>query len=195
MESGGCNREVTKSGYAYTARARKPVIAERGQFSRICVEVDLRKQLTPKVTVREHVLPVQYERLHMICFGCGKFRHRKEACLGLDHDQMEANNFEQSKTMVVQEVTLLKQLVVDGKVVAREDDFGGWMIPQHQLQRNRIQSRRNLRENACFNHETKGNGSRFDILNGENEEIENHDMQGDMTNEEERIEKVTYVDE
>ena len=65
---------------------------ERGRFARICVEVDLQKQLIPKILIRRRVNSVQYEGLHLICFSCGKFGHRKEACsksLPRPVDQME----------------------------------------------------------------------------------------------------------
>ena len=47
---------------------------------------------------------------------------------------------------MVQEATTLHQLVADNKVVAGYEDFGGWMLPQHQILKNRNQSLRNQRE-------------------------------------------------
>lgn len=53
---------------------------ERGQFARICVEVDLRKALLPIVRVRKTWYKVEYEGLPLICFECGRFGHRLEQC-------------------------------------------------------------------------------------------------------------------
>lgn len=52
----------------------------RGQFARICVELDLSKVLVPQVVVRNEPLKVVYEGLHAICFSSGVYGHKKEAC-------------------------------------------------------------------------------------------------------------------
>ena len=52
-------------------------IQSRGKFARICVELDLDKPLQPKAIVREYLLNMQYEGLHVVCF---KFEHLIENC-------------------------------------------------------------------------------------------------------------------
>lgn len=55
-------------------------IQSRGQFARICVEIDLAKPLQPKVFVRGEALKLEYEGLHSVCFSCGVYGHRVETC-------------------------------------------------------------------------------------------------------------------
>lgn len=57
----------------------------RATFARICVEIDLRKKLVPKFSVLSHEFSLEYERLHLICFHCGKYEHRAEACCEPHH--------------------------------------------------------------------------------------------------------------
>lgn len=52
----------------------------RGQFARICVEIDLTKKLVSKIEVLGHVLKLEYEGLHSICFHCGRFGHKLNQC-------------------------------------------------------------------------------------------------------------------
>lgn len=52
----------------------------RGQFARICVELDLSKPLVPQVVVRGVPLKLVYEGLHAICFSCGVYGHRMGSC-------------------------------------------------------------------------------------------------------------------
>ncbi|KAF7822242.1 ribonuclease H [Senna tora] len=52
-----------------------------GKFARICVEINLKKQLVPQVEVRGRSYAVEYEGLHLICFHCGRYGHSKDLCL------------------------------------------------------------------------------------------------------------------
>lgn len=55
-------------------------IRSRGQFARICVELDLTKPLISQVVVRGEMLNLEYEGLHSICFHCGVYGHRMDVC-------------------------------------------------------------------------------------------------------------------
>ncbi|KAK7275492.1 hypothetical protein RIF29_16611 [Crotalaria pallida] len=55
-------------------------IHSKGKFSRICVEIDLMKKLVPMVNVLGIKVNLEYEGLHMICFNCGMYGHRADAC-------------------------------------------------------------------------------------------------------------------
>lgn len=54
--------------------------AERGKFARMCVEVDIKKPLLAKFRLRRTVRKIEYEGLHLVCFQCGVYGHRQEAC-------------------------------------------------------------------------------------------------------------------
>lgn len=58
-------------------------IQSRGQFARLCVEIDLSKKLVPNIQVKGVVLKLEYEGLHIVCFACGKYGHKQDSCLEL----------------------------------------------------------------------------------------------------------------
>ena len=57
---------------------------DRGQFTRLSVEIDLTKPLLSKFRLNGRIWKVQYEGLRMICFKCGTQGHKEESC-PLDH--------------------------------------------------------------------------------------------------------------
>ncbi|GKV45487.1 hypothetical protein SLEP1_g52559 [Rubroshorea leprosula] len=64
---------------------RTTLLATRGEFACVCVEVDLNESLPSMIDLDLEELPqslilVKYEGLHKICFECGEFGHKKEAC-------------------------------------------------------------------------------------------------------------------
>lgn len=63
---------------------------ERGQYVRLCIEINMRKSLISKVKVRKIVYKVEYEGLNIICFNCGTYGHFEEDCLYLS-DQGKKN--------------------------------------------------------------------------------------------------------
>lgn len=55
-------------------------IQSRGRFARFCAEIDLAKPLTPFVLFRGEKVKLEFEGLHAVCFKCGVYGHRSEAC-------------------------------------------------------------------------------------------------------------------
>ncbi|XP_028796151.1 uncharacterized protein LOC114751650 [Neltuma alba] len=52
----------------------------RGHYARICVLVDLTKQLMPGFSLDNEDYHLEYEGLHMLCTECGWYGHRSEVC-------------------------------------------------------------------------------------------------------------------
>lgn len=44
------------------------------------MEVDFKKPLVHLISVMGHVQSVEYEGIHMVCFGCGEYGHKEAAC-------------------------------------------------------------------------------------------------------------------
>lgn len=105
------------------AKIRRPMkidsatsLVSRGHFTRMCIEVDLSKPLVPKFRLDRRIHRIEYEGLHLIRFGCGKYRHRTKVCLLATHNQAvntgEVGQDETKKMQVqpnneqVQEITL-----------------------------------------------------------------------------------------
>lgn len=57
---------------------RTTSVGMRGNFARLCVEVDLTKPLLAKFKLRRRVRRIMYEGLHSICFHCGQYGHKHE---------------------------------------------------------------------------------------------------------------------
>jgi hypothetical protein len=59
---------------------KNTLLQERGKYARLCVEVDLSKPLLAMFSVKGRTYKVEYEGLHLLCLGCGKFGHYVEGC-------------------------------------------------------------------------------------------------------------------
>ncbi|KAI9075009.1 hypothetical protein K1719_043059 [Acacia pycnantha] len=75
---------------------RSTSIYDKGGFARICVEIDLKKPLTPTYTVFGEERNIIYEGLHNVCFTCGMYGHQKSACPTTE-DQRTTSGQDQSK--------------------------------------------------------------------------------------------------
>lgn len=76
-------------------------IHSRGQYARICVEVDLDRPLKSFIEIRGHKLFLEYEGLHLICFHCGKYGHKanqSEDNLSLSEDKSNHPSTDQEQT-------------------------------------------------------------------------------------------------
>ncbi|KAF7833342.1 non-LTR retroelement reverse transcriptase-like [Senna tora] len=154
-------------------------LTSRGKFARICVEINLRRQLVPQVNVCGRNYRVEYEGLHMICFFCGKYGHMKDACsmLKKNHEEINVSNEGQEEPQKAE---------VEGKIdcgtdgVVREGVFGPWMLVTKQGRR-RINNPRKVDASngnqkgrvpqQAVNKPVQRSNTRFDIL-GDMEELE-----------------------
>ena len=59
---------------------RATAVGMRGNFARLCVEVDLTKPLLAKFKLRRQIHRIMYEGLHLVCFHCGQYGHKQEFC-------------------------------------------------------------------------------------------------------------------
>lgn len=149
---------------------------ERGRFVRICVEIDLQKKLIPKVIVANSIFNVEYEGLKMICFGCGKYGHRKETC------PMQRTGTSPSNTPGVGEEE--KKGNRSGAPETEKPDevvtFGPWMVAQGSSKARVLrgegkklwQKASDLRSKKDMQGDTRYNQSRFAVLESWDEERE-----------------------
>jgi len=103
---------------------------ERGQYIRLCVEVDLTKPLLSKFRLNGRIWGVQYEGLKMICFKCGRQGHKEEGC-PLNH---AVNTAEESDTI------LPNQNQFQSQDVQKERDYGAWMLVKKPARRTTIRN-------------------------------------------------------
>ncbi|XP_061363607.1 uncharacterized protein LOC133307173 [Gastrolobium bilobum] len=112
------------------------VITERARFARICVEVDLRKTFLPKFWIGNKVYQVGYEGLHLICFKCGVYGHRKDQC---PIDQVHCT--QQEMETVVQGKKVTEDVISDPKIVKEDEAFGNWMVIQRQPKSRKLKAK------------------------------------------------------
>ncbi|CAN1137715.1 hypothetical protein LINPERHAP2_LOCUS10234 [Linum perenne] len=93
----------------------------RGNFARICVEVDLSKPLLSKYRLRRRVRRIEYEGLHTICFNCGCYGHKDESCKQKPEEVVTDNQTTSFANPIFQEA-----LASDVRPEV-EEDFGPWM--------------------------------------------------------------------
>ena len=55
-------------------------LVSRGHFARMCVEINLEKSLISKFQLKRKVRKIEHEGIHLVCFSCGRFNHRKDEC-------------------------------------------------------------------------------------------------------------------
>nr|KYP46502.1 hypothetical protein KK1_031907 [Cajanus cajan] len=58
-------------------------IHSRGKLARICVEINLNRKLISMINVMGHIIKLEYEGLHAICFNCGRYGHKQDQCVPL----------------------------------------------------------------------------------------------------------------
>ncbi|CAN1141602.1 hypothetical protein LINPERHAP2_LOCUS12598, partial [Linum perenne] len=91
----------------------------RGNFARICVEVDLPRPLLSKYHLRRRIHRIEYKGLHMIFYACGCYGHAQGACPSKTEDAAVVEN-------------LVNNLVFQSSAFAEmrpevKQDFGPWM--------------------------------------------------------------------
>ncbi|CAN1130296.1 hypothetical protein LINPERHAP2_LOCUS5742 [Linum perenne] len=93
----------------------------RGNFARICVEVDLSKPLLSKYRLRRRVRRIEYEGLHTICFNCGCYGHKDDVCKQEPEVVVMENQTTSFANPIFQEA-----LESDSRPEV-DEDFGPWM--------------------------------------------------------------------
>ncbi|CAL1407999.1 unnamed protein product [Linum trigynum] len=147
----------------------------RGNYARICVEIDLRKRLISKYKIKRRVRRVEYEGLHMVCFGCGHYGHLENA---FPLKEVNENLTPEEKTK--QNTTQNPKQEIRPELL---EDFGSWMIAT----RNRRKTKQHTTQKVGKDGKGKeGNpaaevsGSRYNILMKEAmQELEDEDEEVD----------------
>ncbi|BFG35690.1 hypothetical protein CerSpe_219640 [Prunus speciosa] len=130
----------------------------RGKFARLCVEIDLTQPLEAFVQINQNWYNIEYEGLPEICFLCGKYGHKREAC------DMKVVNSVETSAEVSNEGGVDHMATDSGTKVAKDmlgesGLRGPWMI---------VQPRRNgkasFRDGNGKGYGAQSKGSRFAAL-------------------------------
>ena len=103
----------------------------RGLFARVCVELDLAKHLLSKFELRRRVRKIEYKGIHLICFGCGMYGHRREVCPlekkeqpAVPEQNQDGNSGENQGTTTDNQATSETELI-NPEI---EENYGPWML-------------------------------------------------------------------
>ncbi|RYR59886.1 hypothetical protein Ahy_A05g025842 isoform A [Arachis hypogaea] len=169
---------------------RTTSIHSRGYFACICVEIDLRKQLVPRISVFGEVLNIEYKSLHQICFSCEKYGHRldhynetpvEEPVSQVNADGEEENINSDNQNHVDSTDQNGKSHDSHNQSVSSNNQdppcFGPWMMVKRPLRRKNDNNNpnnpgSNQRHDSFYNHRSineednqgKKHGSRFNAL-------------------------------
>ncbi|XVE98093.1 hypothetical protein REPUB_Repub03eG0075700 [Reevesia pubescens] len=139
---------------------KNTLIASRGKYARLCVELDLTKPLVPRLHIGGRWQKVEYEGLGMVCFHCGCFGHSKEQCLETKGNEAVSEVEKNDDNMEVA-----------GNPVAlgqSTEKFGPWMIASKRIRKPRQDSfSKPKQHNGKKGDENQGNnitGSRYAVL-------------------------------
>ncbi|CAL2276666.1 unnamed protein product [Prunus armeniaca] len=137
----------------------------RGKFARLCVELDPTQPLEAFVQINQNWYNVEYEGLPEICFLCGKYGHKREACDMKAVDPVESNAGVSDEGGVDHMAT--HSGTKDAKDMLGESGLRGpWMI---------VQPRRNVkasfRDGNGKGYGAQAKGSRFAALRQVNDDF------------------------
>ncbi|CAN1179620.1 hypothetical protein LINPERHAP2_LOCUS34301 [Linum perenne] len=114
----------------------------RCRYARVCVELDLTKPLLGTYMIEDRVLKIEYESLENMCFDCGLYGHKKEACQPLPHRDKGENVVSMTKEPEVQ---------------TEQELTGEWMTVQRRNRKKAVKGPTQQRHLG-------DNGSRFSAL-------------------------------
>lgn len=105
-------------------------IHSRGQYARICVEIDLEKPLKSFIVIRGHKILIEYEGLHLICFHCGRYGHKSTQCAELNGGSkvISQGQIQTSAVQVIQPSQQKKDDNALSEKPVEETKFGAWMV-------------------------------------------------------------------
>ncbi|GKV42802.1 hypothetical protein SLEP1_g50169 [Rubroshorea leprosula] len=124
------------------------LLATRGKFVRVCVEVDLSQRLPSSVDLDledlpQSLIPVEYEGLHKICFHCGEFGHTEDICHYKNPEKAPSVVNNPSSKAMIELTQTLKPNFEENNMV-----FGPWMVQQRRSKR-RPPPRRQVAQTTC----------------------------------------------
>lgn len=97
-------------------------LVSRGKFARICVEVDITKPLLAKFKIRQRVIKIEYEGIHLVCFKCGVYGHRKDACPTEKPKDFHDETKEEERQLAEEQIRQARFLAES------KEPFGPWML-------------------------------------------------------------------
>ncbi|XP_056690305.1 uncharacterized protein [Spinacia oleracea] len=144
---------------------------DRGQYIRLCIEVDLTKPLLSKFRLNGRIWKVQYEGLRLICFKCGHLGHKEGECTLFDKTEEGGKNQQETTKEGNDQESNSKPGGDAHSKLEEKGQYGSWMLVQKA-------PRRVLTKNKGVQNKTQqGQQSNKEAVNGPNGNNQNHKSQ------------------
>ncbi|GKU97282.1 hypothetical protein SLEP1_g10449 [Rubroshorea leprosula] len=119
----------------------------RGQYARVCVQIDLAQPVTGYVRIGKKKQRVSYEGVNALCFHCGRMGHRNNQCPQLNttsESPKEAANIVSQSTQAPSSTTLVAKAMTSSTTLNPilqtptadqsfvEDNYGPWLLVEHR---------------------------------------------------------------
>ncbi|XP_061346549.1 uncharacterized protein LOC133292187 [Gastrolobium bilobum] len=178
----GRTLRIDESSLRISGQGQLEEITDRGKFVRICVEIDLNKSLLSKFRIGQRQLYIGYEGLHLICFLCGQYGHRKDQCSMNPVNGKKAEENPEEVTQGNHSAHVHNEAMPTAGIEKSQevDGFGSWMTVQRRnfkrpslnLKPKEVPVSKDKLVVAGSDVQSKGcaTGSRFGPLEGETEQ-------------------------
>ncbi|CAN1185857.1 hypothetical protein LINPERHAP2_LOCUS37820 [Linum perenne] len=157
------------------------LFGNRGNYARVCVEIDLREPLISKYRLHRRVRRIEYEGLHKICFHCGRYGHEQKGCSSL----RKTNTNQEIHEEAVFDNPIFQETETQPEI---DEDFGPWMKVKKNMRRRRSKKddSKPMNQNAAEGKQFVSR-SKFDALVGEEADPELEEASEDIEMEEDRL--------
>ncbi|KAG5557881.1 hypothetical protein RHGRI_007949 [Rhododendron griersonianum] len=108
----------------------------RASYARVCVELDVSQPLEISVAIKNEDYLIEYEHIHLICFGCGRVGHQRESCSFRSTPTSSGNG--EKTTVEAPDSSAPKPISFNGNVVpevSKEIGYGEWMVVTKRKER------------------------------------------------------------
>lgn len=166
-------------------------ITKRGRFGRISVEINLEKKLVPRIKIRNKIYKIEYEGLNLICFNCGRYGHHKDNCPMLITDPKQPAEADKNLRNSNNNTSITEE--TSDPIGSQNEVFGSWMVAKKnfrnrnsttnqrsEYQRWKTVQNENIQEEPEIQNRANLKGSRFTVLEmeedcvGNDEAVEEH---------------------
>ena len=155
-------------------------LVSRGKFARLCVEVDITKPLLSKFKLRRRVRRIEYEGIHLVCFHCGVYGHRKDNCPMLGQSFVLEERTEKGDNGDIpavdtngEEKGQIREEIINPEIM---ENFGPWMLAARKFRRSdrkwngrenhatSYDKRKDIRRDSDLLRKFRGKSSNFEVL-------------------------------